>query len=196
MAVLSDKYIFIHIYKTGGNSIRKAFDMERNGREVLTVHVNASQVIGSIGQAEYDKRLSFAFVRHPYDWCLSLYHYIRRAAGHQFNGQAASMSLCEFVHFLGQTLITMEYPPGTDRHQTLTDFTHRNGKLAVDFIGRFERLIPDTMEIASRLGITINESEFPRRNIGDHERRELTAEEKDAVYRYFAVDFDTFKYAR
>ena len=82
MAILSDThhFLFIHIYKTGGSSIREAlapycqedFSKDRPGGE----HLKGIDVKKIIGPEKYDRCFKFCFVRNPWDLLVSFYFYI------------------------------------------------------------------------------------------------------------------------
>ena len=195
MAYVGPKFVFIHIYKTGGNSVRRALHLNRV-EEVSGVHSNVTQTLTAIGEETYHSKFSFAFVRHPYPWCLSLYHYILRAKLHQHHLRVAKMNLFQFVHFLGNDLFHMQYKPAENRHQTLTSFLSHNGKIDLSYVARFDKLNQELLEIATRLEIPLQRKDIPRANAGHHVRRVLTQPEKEAVYKYFQEDFDNFHFQR
>ena len=63
-----DRFVFIHINKTGGSSIAKALN-------IPSVHRTAQEKIEEIGQKNWDRKLTFTVVRNPWDKVVSLYHY-------------------------------------------------------------------------------------------------------------------------
>ena len=112
MALVSEKYnfIFIHIYRTGGNSVRKALGSPAvgyitdvlGGHEVLGYHVEAVDVkqhYESIGSDFFDKAWKFAIVRNPFSWLVSTYKYIKYHPGHNFNMLVRDMSYYEFLQW-------------------------------------------------------------------------------------------------
>ena len=102
-------YVFIHIPKSAGSSIRKSLsDIDRpprplriwnrlTGRKIaqpvveiqsLHTHSDARDVLKSLGTETYGKCFTFAFVRNPWDRIVSLYNHVwqgalDRAAGRQ-----------------------------------------------------------------------------------------------------------------
>ena len=73
-AVLSAKYrhldgfVFIHINKTAGTSIKKAL-------WIPFEHKTALEKIEELGRERWDQRLTFTAVRNPWDKVVSHYHY-------------------------------------------------------------------------------------------------------------------------
>jgi hypothetical protein len=69
-ALLSHPFVFIHVPKTGGTSIRTALDMRST-----PYHITAQKVRDDHPEAA--SRFSFAFVRNPWDRLVSYVHGIR-----------------------------------------------------------------------------------------------------------------------
>lgn len=61
-------YVFVHINKTAGTSITKALDIPFG-------HYTARDKIFQLGRSGWDRRISFAVVRNPWDKVVSHYHY-------------------------------------------------------------------------------------------------------------------------
>jgi hypothetical protein len=84
------KFIFIHIPKTGGSSIRNSlieyFDLRKN-----IAHEPQSKYLNRLGNSYYDY-FQFTFVRNPWDRFCSAYHYLK-AGGRCQNDIDASNAL-------------------------------------------------------------------------------------------------------
>lgn len=63
-----DKFVFIHINKTGGSSIEKALKLPFE-------HKTAVQKIDEMGRVDWNSRFTFTVVRNPWDKVVSHYHY-------------------------------------------------------------------------------------------------------------------------
>ena len=48
----------------------------------LPTHVSAQEVIKKLGKETFDLNFSFAIVRNPSDWQVSLYHFMRKDPKH------------------------------------------------------------------------------------------------------------------
>ncbi|MEA1988675.1 MAG: sulfotransferase family 2 domain-containing protein, partial [Pseudomonadota bacterium] len=63
-----DKFVFIHIGKTGGTSVEKILNIPHE-------HKIALDKMQEIGIDKWNSKLKFAIVRNPWDKVVSHYHY-------------------------------------------------------------------------------------------------------------------------
>lgn len=157
----SKKFIFIHIFKTAGTSVTAALERHsykpqslrpRNWRTLLTTpksqllcremhkHAPAVEIKQALGSATYDQFFKFSFVRNPWDWLVSLYHYILEHPDNE--GHQATVAMGSFPKFV-------ESRQGSTKTQ-LSFLVDQNGEQIVDFVGRFENLQED-FECLNRL---------------------------------------------
>jgi hypothetical protein len=182
--------LFVHVPKTAGQSIEQFFmdrlglswetDRDRlllgnnsdpnKGTEKLS-HLSAEEYIrcGYIEAAEFDQLFKFSFVRNPWERIVSEYRY-RNYFHHR-----------SFRDFLLHRLP----PPGWDdkyRHiMPQYDLLHdQQGRLLVDFVGRFETLKADFAEVCQRLGLS--ECQLPHRNPSDKKSRNLKRRFRNWLY--------------
>ncbi len=208
------KFLFVHIAKTGGTSIRAALrpytwrDPYRIPQFVcsrlsaLTRHqigakfprhakvVTAKEMLpGDLFAALF----KFAFVRNPWDLQVSSYHHIRWERPHLLEG------ISDFETFLWWKLegkrpyhyiLDASVEP---QWYSLIDLT---GERIVDFVGRYENLHEDFTAIGDRLGL-----DAPPRL--PHKRRSqartdyrwyYTDAAAELVDRYFKLDIEGFGY--
>lgn len=166
------KFIFIHIPKNAGNSIRKALvkyselPYESLPTKLLQViklkpassnfngHVSAKDIRKKIGDEQYENFFKFAFVRNPWDRLVSTYEYILQTKPHpQHNLVKAMGSFENFVEYETRSSNQGEFQKGR--------VTDERGELIVDFIGRYESLSSDFMKICEIIGIN---EELPHLN--------------------------------
>lgn len=137
--------IFFHIPKTAGLAVSEAL-FGNHGAGHITVE--AARVV--FGRRRFQSYFKFAFVRNPWDRLVSAYHYLR--AGHPTSPIAVDLQKCrDFQEFVTELLHDPRVASEQHiqpQHQFVTD---SRGRLAVDFVGRFERLAEDFAYIADRV---------------------------------------------
>ena len=205
----SKKFIFIHIPKAAGSSVADALlpyddhpwlnhPMARKirnrlgvgkvsapgvGIELFRHHATAREVRAQLGPAEFDRYFSFAFVRNPWDFYVSYYHYVRKATLHPYHVQAR---MTDFSVFLKQLL---------DKGPMLqaTRVSGDDGAQIVDFVGRYERLEEHFAEICERVGI---QARLPHMNKTRRStyREYYDGETQALVARLNRLDIETFGY--
>jgi len=219
------KCLFVHIPKVAGQSIEQFFmdrlglDWDQDRGEVLLgdnedrsrgtqklAHLSALEYVGDgfIGQEEFDNLFKFSFVRDPFQRIVSEYRY-RNYFHHR--------SFRDFV------LNKLPQPGWDDKYRHVMpqyDMLHDGeGRLLVDFVGRFENLQSDFDDVCLRLGI--EDSALPHRNPSNKKSRNLKRrarnflfrngeggkkswrdfydeETLEAVSRYYQKDIETFGY--
>jgi hypothetical protein len=159
------KFVFVHIYKTAGTSIRSALSDAADRLTLKQRVVNKlcrflhreeifklpPQLWKHAGALEYRSFLKedwsqyfkFAVVRNPFDWQVSIYEYIRQTPSHHLH------RFCNTVSFLAylQSQVSEAMRPQT---YFLYD---ENGLCYVDMIIRFESLIEDFPKVLSQIGL-------------------------------------------
>lgn len=200
-------FLFVHIYKNAGRSITTAlapFATSRAewlfARLLLKLkvptdflyflpcppHAKALEIQRRIGNAQFDNLFSFAFVRNPWDWQVSLYRYMLQTTNHH-------------QHKLGRDLGTFDrYIRWRCENEVRLqkDFICGDGdELLVDFVGRFERLGADFDTICERIGISAS---LPMLNVSNRNstsyRDYYNEETKVLVEKAFEQDIEYFQY--
>jgi hypothetical protein len=189
------RFIFVHIAKTGGTSVRAALQGLRwrdpwywpmflcsrfshlSGHRLATKLPRHAKIVAAkelLPREYFDELFKFAFVRNPWDLQVSSFHHIRRERPQYLGGHR------DFEGFLRWKLEPgrpYQYHVDTSiEHQTdyLIDL---HGNIVVDFIGRHERLPQDFSDVCARLGI-------PTPNL-PHQRR---ASDRKKDYRCYYTD--------
>ncbi len=185
--------IFVHIPKAAGRSIelffmdklglsrdndddRKALLLTDNddpskGTEKLS-HLSASEYVecGYISEQRFDSYFKFSFVRNPWARLVSEYRY-RNFLSHK--------SFKDFV------FNKLPQPGWDDKYRHVMPQTEmlcdENGRLLVDFIGKFERLQQDFTRVCDRLNI--DDTRLPHVNSSDKKSRELRRKLRSALHR-------------
>jgi len=186
--VLSEthKFIFIHIYKTAGSSISHALQPYAKSLDpqIYPTHIRASELASILGEQTYNTFFSFAFVRNPWDWQVSLYTYMLTNHDHRQHNLVRSFG--NFERYLVWRC------DKEVRFQKDFIFS-QNGDRLVNFIGKYERLDGDFAEICTRIGISAS---IPKLNVSKTKpyQEYYTPETVELVRQTFAPDIGIFKY--
>ena len=212
--------VFVHIPKTGGQSIELVFlglhGLTWNTRAPLLLRPNDDPALGPpvlahltaedytrlghVSADDWERWFTFAFVRNPYDRLLSEYRYSHRERPAR-----------EWPSFRSWVLEHFPKPGWSDPYNHVrpqVDYIYStDGVQLVDFVGRFERISQDWPVICDRLGIEVP---LPHRNrtrtlpgVFPTLRRFLwssigwdayDADTREFVRKYYANDFEAFDY--
>ena len=171
--LLSVKYnfLFVHIAKTGGTSVRAALAPLRwrdplyipqfiasrlshaTGHRIGSKFPRHARIIAAkemLPQELFDRLFKFAFVRNPWDLQVSSWHHLRRERPQLLK------DIPDFSTFIRWKLDPerpYQYHVDTSiEHQTdyLKDL---DGTILVDFTGKYENLLEDYLEVCRRIGI-------------------------------------------
>jgi hypothetical protein len=200
----SHRFLFVHVVKTGGVSIREALApfayhpgrslWRRAGRRLglatrdplaaLAPHATAAEVRAVLPVRTFDRCFKFAFVRNPWDWNVSFFHYVLQTPEHPLHAGASHMS--GFGEFLAWRA----------NHSRLLqkDFiADQDGNLLVDFVGRFEDLEEDFGKVCSTVGVRAALPHLNQSRHGDY-RLHYTERTRRLVEEAWAEDVRTFGY--
>lgn len=209
------RFLFIHIAKTGGTSIRTAlrrvqrrdplyplmFICSRfshlSGHRLgakLPRHAKVIAAKEMLPAELFQQLFKFAFVRNPWDLQVSSFHHIRRERPALLAGHT------DFTSFLRWKLDPArpyQYHLDTSIERQRDYLIDLQGNLCVDFIGRYERLSEDYAHIQDRLGSPLPALPHKRR-AADRQadyRAYYDDPTADLVAEHFAADIQTFGYA-
>jgi len=180
----ADGLILIHINKTGGSSIEKAFDMPLE-------HKTAQEKIVQLGRAKWDSCFSFAVVRNPWDKVVSHYHY--RV---QTNQTGLADQHIDFKQWV-KLCYSEQNPAYYDKpkmFQPQTDWLEdESGKIVVNFICRFENLAEDFATLCSKIDRSVELPHVKTSSRG-HYRDYYDQETTAIIERWFKSDITLFGY--
>jgi len=138
------KYVFIHINKTGGSSIEKALSLRHEHRTALEKR-------NELGDRLWNRKYKFTVVRNPWDKVVSHYHFrlMRDHTGLNENS----------IGF--ETWVSLAYGDKDSRYYDypkmfmpqLDWLVDKDGNMMVDYIGRFECLEEDFKTICSNIKV-------------------------------------------
>tara|TARA_Y100000310_G_C20552192_1_gene748657 strand:+ start:306 stop:866 length:561 start_codon:yes stop_codon:yes gene_type:complete len=184
--MISEKHrcIFIHVPKTGGNSIKTILGLHRH------LHSPASHKPEEL-LSEY---FSFSFVRNPWDRLVSSYVYLKNGGmGSKLDMDAKEKYIDNFKTFKDFVLnIDQTGLPNQQHLRQQTFWIDRE----LDFIGKFENLQQDFNKVCDKLDIL--KQELPHTNKTNHkhyteyyddETRQIVAEKYAKDIEYFGYEF-------
>lgn len=211
MAVVSEQFnfIFVHIFKCGGNSVRKALGAPSVGSDVDTLH--ATELMGAhVGindvQKHYrrtkntkffDNAFKFAFVRNPFDWLLSTYFYIKCSSAHRFHECVKNMKLIDFLNWYVFAARYIERPFGSNKYLHLKNFISDEYCIPIlDFVGRLETMETDMQTVYKKIGMQPKTIQVVNKNTNKERdwKPYYDKESKEFVELYFGEDLKYFGY--
>ncbi|VEN73208.1 Sulfotransferase [Candidatus Desulfarcum epimagneticum] len=208
------QFIFFHVPKAGGISVREAlgpyaqeperFKINRPPKRIggapnpvyemwdaALLHAKARDAKKELPKHVYDGFYKFAFVRNPWDWHVSMYHFIRKEKNHIRHDRVKSMTFEKYLEWAIQT--PNPFPKGASKFQK-DMVTDENGKIIVDFIGKYENLESDFQHVCPILNI---KAELPHLNKSAHKdyRTYYNAKTIKMVKDGFKEDIELFDYS-
>lgn len=206
------KFVFVHIWKTGGESVVSALRDHcplyfRNrylnkairvapgpfavllgwrARLVNGQHFTAQEIRNEMPADAFGEAYKFTFVRNPWDWQVSNYAYALQTPAH---GQH------DIIRELGSFDAYIRYQFAERAPSQSSFILGDDGQQLVDFVGRFENLQRDFQTVCEKIGVA---TELPFLNASKRKRdwREYyTDETRSLVKELFDADIQRFGYS-
>ncbi len=214
--LLSHKYrfLFVHIAKTGGTSVRAALQKYRWRDPYYIPQFIASKMSGLVRHEVgikfprhskivaakemlphdfFEGLFKFAFVRNPWDLQVSSYHHIRRERPHLMEGRDDFIS---FTRWKLDPERPYQYHIDTSIELQSDYLIDLHGKVIVDFIGHYENLQEDFNEACRRIGIKPFDLPHKRKaKDRDDYRRYYDDETAELVAAHFRKDIELLGYS-
>jgi hypothetical protein len=210
---LKYRFLFVHIAKTGGTSVRAALQPLRwrdpwyypmwvcskfsgiSGHRLGTKFPRHARIVAAkemLPADFFDGLFKFAFVRNPWDLQVSSYHHLKRERPRLVGRR----DFTEFLQYKLDSERPYQYHIDTSLQWQSDYLVDLQGHVLVDFIGRYERLESDFHEACAQIGI--EPPRLPhRRQATDRKsdyRSYYTDETAEWVARRFARDIDLLGY--
>ncbi|MBT8397453.1 MAG: sulfotransferase family protein [Gemmatimonadetes bacterium] len=168
---LKHNFLFVHIAKTGGTSVREALQplrwrdpwylaqgichrLSKLSKDRIGMkfprHAKAILAKEALPEKFYDGLFKFTFVRNPWDLQVSSFHHIRRSWPHLVEGRG---EFGEFLRWRFDPDRPFEAHIETSNQLQTDHLVDLHGKLIVDFMGRYENLQADFETVCDRIGI-------------------------------------------
>ena len=180
-----DNFVFIHINKTGGSSVEHCLKLPLE-------HATVREKMQELGAETFRRRFSFAIVRNPWDKVVSHYHF--RVKTNQTGLGDGSIGFAEWLVRCYEQRDPVLYDQPKMFMPQRAWLEDEQGQVAVDFVGRFERLAEDFAQICAWLG----RSNLSLPKLKSSDRRDYagyyTPELRDLVAKHFADDIEEFDY--
>ena len=186
-----NNFVFVHIPKCGGRSIKKVFDLK------LHDHRGLSE-LGFVS-TDYCPELAieglfkFAFVRNPWDKFVSAYEYLKRGGIPRFDRPKTLAIKKDYPEFKDFVLAKHVWEQWVF-FQPQLNFITVDGSIKTDFVGRFENFQNDFNFICDQ--IDHPRVKLPHVNATKHVHYTEYYDDQliKVIERNFSEDIETFKY--
>jgi len=208
------KFLFVHIAKTGGTSVRATLEKYRwrdplflpqficsrishlTGHRIGSKIPRHAKIIAAhemLPRELFDALFKFAFVRNPWDLQVSSFHHIKRERPHLLAGHDDFESFLRYkldpdrpYQFHIDTSIELQSDYLIDLH----------GNVLVDYIGHYENLHEDFQTVCRRIGIP-GPKLAHKRQAKDRKKYQqyYTDETRKLVAEHFRADIEMFGYS-
>lgn len=208
------QFLFVHIAKTGGTSIRGALSQYRwdkkfgapqfivNKLSQLCGHKlgcrfpRHSKVIAAkemLPTDYFNGLYKFAFVRNPWDLQVSSFHHIKRERPEVMRGHEDFDS---FMRWKFNSERRYQYHIDTSLELQSDYLVDLHGQLCVDKVGKYESLQADFAHICKHLGLSNTVLPHKRKATDRNDyRRYYTDETAEMVARHFQRDIELLGYS-
>jgi hypothetical protein len=180
-------FIFIHINKTAGTSVGKAIGLP------VKDHLTARDIIARIGKEKWNTAFKFTVVRNPWDKVVSHYEYRRKKNKTEIASR--NISFTDWVKMTyGEEKNTFYYNNPRSFQPQVEWLKDNDGKISIDFIGKFESINADFNQIKNAIGL---DAELPHLNASNRAsyRSYYDDDTRDIVARWFQEDIKVFGYS-
>ncbi len=179
-----DKFVFIHINKTGGSSVETALDIPFE-------HKTALEKIQEWGERAWERKFSFTVVRNPWDKVVS--HFFYRVDTNQTQLKDRYIGFNDWVIRAYGEKDALYYDKPKMFMPQLDWITDHDGKILVDEIIRFEQLETGFNQVAEKIGKKARLPHIKKTQRGDY-REYYSQEAREAVEQHFQKDIEAFGY--
>ena len=179
--------IFVHILKTAGTSVINAVGQE------FKLHLPVTEIIRRVGEDDFNNSFTFSFVRNPWDKVYSHYKYNVKTNQHLMKTNPIDFNIWVKKCF-GNEKDYFYYHRQIQFTDQLTWLKNHKGKIAVDFIGKFENISEDFIIIQKNLKLKEGLPHLNKTQKISY-REQYNQESCDIIAKAFKADIDYFNYS-
>jgi len=212
----SHGFLFVHVAKTGGTSVRTALRRYRwSGRYAPALlvtslisqatrprhrlgvkfprHAKAVAAREMLPEPVFAGLFKFVFVRNPWDLQVSSWHHIRRESPASIPG---IHRFGDFLRYKFDPERPYDFMLDISRELQSDYIVDLHGRTIVDFIGRYEHLQTDFDHVCDRIGIARRDLPHARRAVDrDDYRRYYDTDTRALVAEHYAADIERLDYS-
>ena len=181
-------FLFIHIPKTGGTSINAAFNFPKpNSLVQIKKHYRWCHIKPVLKPEIWEPSFKFCFIRNPWDRLFSHYRFRKRRLKSQDLAHYKT-----FEHWLNYELF--ENPKIGHLRPQLEWIKDEQGRIDMDFIGKFEQLQADFEIICQRNQLQLSLPHYEKSHPAIDYKKQYTPEMIDLVGKFYQEDIAYFQY--
>jgi len=209
MPIIDDKWIFLHIPRTGGNCLLKCLIehetshklpyklSNRNKKgDIIEEHLTLDE-IEKYANINLDNYIKFTFVRNPFDKLLSFY--LCWVNNRQINRNSNKMNFDEYIQYVKNIVsnrIYLNYTKRIDKNNNdISHFIPQHemiGNHKMDFIGRFENYENDIKKLEKVIGLDLSNIYISKNKV--NYRDYYNDKNRKIIEELYAEDFKRFNY--
>ena len=204
------EFIFLHVPRTGGTSIRKSLGSSCELIVQAGDHEDMADIRRVIGRNSsiWQDYVKFAFVRNPWDRLVSAFFYLSDDGTNFVDKRVGNLYIAKYdkdfqefvkniVSWFDAPAPFVTYKHGKSPHlrQQVHFLCDEAGKVDLGFVGRYEKLEDDYEYITEILDLEV--PPLTRELASEHrDYREYYDDETiDIVAKYYSDDISTFNYS-
>lgn len=207
------KFLFVHIAKTGGTSVRAALNPLRWRDSSYYLTFPAHKISGLVGhrlglkfprhahiiaakemlpEPYFESLFRFAFVRNPWDLQVSSFHHIRRERPEAMSGIE---DFNDFMRWKFDPERPYQYHIDTSLSLQSDYLVDLHGQLITSFIGRYENLNQDFAYVIDKLSLPVGQLPHKRKAADRKSYHSYyQSDVVDLVAKHFERDIDLLGY--
>jgi hypothetical protein len=186
--------IFVHVPKTAGVSVSNSLFGSQAGS-----HTPIFIYLSLYGHRRFDEMYKFTFVRNPWNRLISAFNYLKSGGMHSMDATWARNNLSEFSdvnEFVERRLADQEIRNWIHfRDQSYFLLDPRNGKIGVDFVGRYENLQADFKRVCQHISVNAELQKMNMTITGSARYKEiLSTKSIKIIAKIYSRDLDILGY--